>query len=205
MTASLRPQDLVVACKLVSIGKKTWTYAWLMKELSLSTSGTFNAIARLRKAGLVQGGLRTEGSEVRVVRKRLFDLLASGAIQAMFFPVKGEITRGVPTSVHAPPLKNLASSLVGVSDDLVPLVWPYSKGIVRGETLRPIHPSAIHASLTDVGLYELLALIDVLRVGKAKERKAALGMLETKILIEENGRSDLEKAPETSEKGSTDG
>ena len=59
-----------------------------------------------------------------------------------------------------------------VSDDLPP-VWPDFEGDVRGETLRPLHPMVPKAARGDRELHELLALVDVRRIGRARELKLA--------------------------------
>jgi hypothetical protein len=105
----------------------------------------------------------------------------------MFFPVRGEIVKGIPTALYAPSLKALAEQ-AGPSDDLVPLVWPEEKGKVRGESLQPIHRSAVRAAMVDAALYDLLALVDVVRLGRTKDRELALAELERKILVEESGQ-----------------
>jgi len=58
-----------------------------------------------------------------------------------------------------------------------PLVWPHPEGQVRGESLEPLYPSAVDAALKDTKLYECLALVDALRVGRARERKLAIDFL----------------------------
>jgi hypothetical protein len=48
-------------------------------------------------------------------------------------------------------------------------VWPSADGAVRGLTLEPLHKAAPKAARQDPVLYELLALIDALRDGRARE------------------------------------
>jgi hypothetical protein len=45
----------------------------------------------------------------------------------------------------------------------------------------PLHPSVPFAAMQDAKLYELLALFDALRVGKARERGMALDRLQALI------------------------
>ncbi len=51
---------------------------------------------------------------------------------------------------------------------------PYSKGTVRGHSILPLYPSVPEAALKDKQLYELLALTDALRVGRAREKELAI-------------------------------
>jgi hypothetical protein len=78
------------------------------------------------------------------------------------------VTRGVPTSYAAPPL---ARQIAGGAD--LPPVWPYAEGKQRGVGLEPLYKTVPAAALRDPVLYELLALIDALRDGRARERRLA--------------------------------
>jgi hypothetical protein len=85
------------------------------------------------------------------------------------FPAEhGEVTRGVPTSYAAEPLR----SEISPSNDLPP-VWPWPNGDTRGVGLEPLYKSAPMAALRDPVLYEFLALVDALRDGRARERNLA--------------------------------
>jgi len=72
---------------------------------------------------------------------------------------------------------NLASL---VSDDLVP-VWPDSNGKIKGRAIEPLHAGAPLVARTDKELYAMLALVDVLRVGRAREREFAEAELQRRI------------------------
>jgi len=77
------------------------------------------------------------------------------------------VTRGMPTAHAAPPL---SEEIMG--DDLPP-VWPDPEGTVRGETLEPLYRTVPMAARNDPQLYELLALVDAIRIGRARERNLA--------------------------------
>ena len=79
-----------------------------------------------------------------------------------------EVTRGVPTSCAAEPLK----SEIAVSNELPP-VWPWPEGDTRGVGLEPLYRKVPQAALRASELYELLALVDAIRDGRASERKIA--------------------------------
>jgi len=81
---------------------------------------------------------------------------------------KGALTRGVPTAYAAAPL----CQSVAASGDPPP-VWPFSEGPVRGYSFSPLHKNVPQAALKDKQLYELLALVDALRDGRARERDLA--------------------------------
>jgi hypothetical protein len=85
------------------------------------------------------------------------------------FPAEhGEVTRGIPTSHAAEPLK----SEIAVSNDLPP-VWPWHHGDTRGVGLEPLYKNVPHAALRNPALYQLLALVDAIRDGRARERNLA--------------------------------
>lgn len=60
-------------------------------------------------------------------------------------------------------------------------VWPHPNGTLRGIGVEPLHSSVPFAAMQDAGLYELLALFDALRVGKARERNMAMERLQALI------------------------
>ncbi|HEV3147196.1 MAG TPA: hypothetical protein VGZ24_00970, partial [Chthoniobacterales bacterium] len=68
----------------------------------------------------------------------------------------------------AEPLK----SEIAVSSDLPP-VWPWQDGNTRGVGLEPLYKNVPRAALHDPALYQLLALVDAIRDGRARERNLA--------------------------------
>jgi hypothetical protein len=173
----LKPQDVLVACKLLALGKTEWTFARLAGSLFISASEVHAAARRCREAGM----LRLARGKLNIVRKSFFELLTSGVPQ-IFFATKGAICLGVPTSVHARPLDG---KFPHPKETLVPLVWPHVGGIVRGESLLPIYPTVPRAIERDDLLYETLALVDVMRTGETEDRRIAANFLHQ--LIWKNG------------------
>jgi hypothetical protein len=84
-------------------------------------------------------------------------------------------TIGVPTSHSAPAFAGVFAP--GSQD----YVWPHPNGTVRGIGIAPLHPSVPFAAMQDAKLYEMLALFDALRVGRARERGMALERLQALI------------------------
>lgn len=199
----LKPQDFLVALKLVAWGDQRWTYARLAQELGLSASEAHAAIKRGIHAGLLVDaallapppvavpGVQEAPSIYRVRAKsrraasgeasatdnpawvhsrNLAEFAVHGAKYA-FAADRLPVAVGVPTSHSAP-------AFVGVfapgSDDWV---WPHPNGTARGQGVEPLHPSAPFAAMQDAKLYEMLALFDALRVGRARERGMALKRL----------------------------
>jgi hypothetical protein len=161
----LKPQDVVVALKIVAGKGEPWTYAGLGASLGMSASGVHESVQRASTAGLLTA------DERRPVKSALLEFLIHG-LKYVFPPERGRVTRGMPTSTSAPPLSERLAS-----GDEPPLVWPDRSGTVRGESLEPLYASAPQAAARDEKLYALLAVTDALRVGTAREREAARSVL----------------------------
>lgn len=170
---SLKPQDVLIVLKLHCLGERDWSFVELGKSLGISVGEGHNAVNRAKASGLIY----EREKSLRVQPKKLFDFLVHG-VPAAFFPVRGQVTRGMPTSVFAAPLNDK----ITVTEADIPLVWPTADGAVRGESLMPLYPTVPMAAAADKGLYELLVLVDGLRVGKAREKKLSIEMLEKRIV-----------------------
>jgi hypothetical protein len=168
----LKPQDVVVLLKLVALGDRGWTFQDLAVELSISQSEVHAAVRRAVAARLMTEAASATG---RPVRAALLEFLVHG-VKYAFPPERGELTRGVPTGYAAPPLDK---SIAGSSDP--PPVWPYAEGKVRGYALVPLYRTVPEAALRDAALYELLALVDAIRDGRARERSLARQALEKRL------------------------
>lgn len=164
---TLRPQDLVVLLKLLIVEEGAWNQISLAKSLFISQSEISASLKRSAYARLLQ----SKGKEV--ARQPFMDLLQYG-VPFMFPQQPGVVVRGIPTAHSAEPLVNIISS----SENYV---WPYAKGHMRGQSILPLYPSVIQAVDLDPQLYEYLALIDAVRVGRAREKNIALELLRTKI------------------------
>ena len=163
MVYNLRPQDVFVLAKLLSYRDHRPPIAEMSVDLSLSSSEIHAALKRLAFARLVS----SDSDRNRPLLDAVEEFLVHGVKYA--FPVKpGELTRGVPTSYAAPPLNTLIDA-----GSEPPPVWPSPEGHQRGVSIAPLHKSAPAAAQRDPFLYEVLALIDALRDGRARERKLA--------------------------------
>ncbi len=165
--------DIVVALKLLSIGRVP-TYAVLARELKMSASEVHAAVHRMIDAGLVD-------PESRLPRLIPLQQYLLYGVKYAFPPKRGALTRGIPTSYAAPPLAGMI-----VAEGEIPPVWASSDGKVKGYSLEPLHPSVPQAIKHDRGLYELLALVDAIRDGRARERQLAEGELSKRLKINSN-------------------
>jgi hypothetical protein len=164
MIMGLAPQDVLVLLKLVALSHQGWSYNELAIELGMSPSQVHSAIKRALAARLAQ----RKNGEITPQVRNLEELLVHG-LKYLCVPERGELTRGIPTSYGAAPLDDKFVE----SKDPVP-VWPHPEGKVRGEAFSPIFRSAPEAAMRDKGLYELLALVDAIRGGRARERSMAI-------------------------------
>ena len=81
----------------------------------------------------------------------------------------------MPTAIGGPVLRT------HFEESVESPVWPDPEGKVRGPSLQPLSPSVVEASKKDEALYEVLTLVDALRVGAARERKIASEELEARL------------------------
>ena len=61
-------------------------------------------------------------------------------------------------------------------------VWPYAKGNERGQAIEPLYSTVVEATSNDKELYELLTMVDAIRVGRIREKEIAKKELEKRIL-----------------------
>jgi len=164
----LKAQDIVVLLKL-AIQARGWTFQRVARELGLSSSVVHRSVERVAHAGLYRSSAKEPN------RPALLEFLEHG-IRYAFPPVWEGEARGTPTAWAAPPLSNeLAQS------GRNPPVWPDPRGSSRGIALKPLHPVVPAAARRDRELGELLALVDALRIGGARERNLAMRQLKKRI------------------------
>lgn len=167
----LKPQDVLLLLKIVSNNNPTWNQKPIAEALGFSQSEVSEAVARCKFSGLLAPNGKI------VMKLALMEFLQYGL--PYVFPQKpGAVVRGIPTSHSATPLKEQIQS----SEDYV---WPYGKGTVRGQAIVPLYPSVPEAALRDSVLHELLALVDALRVGRAREKELAVMELKKRLELGE--------------------
>ncbi len=172
----MSPQDIVVLLKIVTYGNAEWYQDQLADTLNISQSEISKSLKRSKFAGLI------DVSGKKVFKMALIEFLQYGI--KYVFPVQpGGLIRGVPTAHSASPLSNSI-----VSDEHY--VWPYGKGELRGQAITPLYASVVVAVQNDKKLHELLALVDALRVGRAREKEIAIKELKDRIF---NNNTNLDK------------
>lgn len=159
----MRPQDIVILLKIIASSNKNWQLKDLAAELLISPSEVSESLNRSSVAGLVNH------KKDKVHRSGLLEFLQYG-IHYVFPQQPGAIVNGMPTAHSHPFMKEFI-----VSKEYY--VWPDIHGKVRGAAIEPLYPNQTEAAKKDPLLYELLALVDVLRVGRAREIKVAVAQL----------------------------
>jgi hypothetical protein len=167
----MSPHDIVILLKIVSYGDVQWFQKPLAEALGISQSEVSKSLNRSKYAGLLAPNGKT------VMRMALLEFLQYG-LRYVFPQKPGAVVRGVPTSHSVKPLSDEIQSSEAY-------VWPYGKGTVRGHSIVPLYPSVPEAALKDEKLHELLALVDALRVGRARERELAVVALKKHLHLGE--------------------
>lgn len=169
MTHVLRPVDVPVALSLSL--QPDATFAELAQKLGISSSTAHGAVERLRFSGL----LRPAPGRNHVVNLPAFEEFLYHGIRYAFPARRERKQRGVPTS-HAAPV--LQGELGSAAD---PVVWPSALGKVVGASLEPLIPSAPAMASRLPELYDMLTLVDALRIGTARDREAGKRLLAERL------------------------
>jgi hypothetical protein len=165
--SGMRPHDIVVLIKIAAKGDSKWMMKDLSYELGISSSEVSESLNRSFIARLITPDKK------RLMRLALLDFLEHGLCYV--YPQRpGALVRGIKTAHSAPPLNEII-----VSGEHY--VWPYFEGDTRGQAIEPLHPKVPEACLKDPDFYALMAMCDVLRVGRAREKNIALAELKKRI------------------------
>jgi DNA-binding Lrp family transcriptional regulator len=165
---NLKPQDILILLKIVALGNQSWFHHTIAKELGISQSEVSQSLNRSKYAGLI------DEARKKVNKIAFTEFLLHGVAYA--FPQQpGAIVRGVLTAHAAEPLNKIINSNEKY-------VWPYAKGLERGQSIEPLYNTVVEATLSDKVLYELLTLVDAIRVGRVREKEIAKKELEKRIL-----------------------
>lgn len=160
----LQPLDVLVVLKLSASPQTAHSYAELANSLGVSVSQAHRAVGHAQSADLLSQSLQ-------VRNRSAFEMLTYGVRH--FIPGnEGAESRGMPTSYGVKPLADLFGEL-----DRVP-VWPIVGGSARGPSVQPIYKTVPLAAQQDSNLHSLLAMVDAIRVGRARERSVARTELE---------------------------
>jgi len=166
----MRPQDIVVLLKLVAAQNEYVPLVPLSQSLFISLSEISESLHRSQIANLL------DYDKKRVMRQNLLEFLEHG-VRYVFPQRPGPMVRGIPTAHSYPFMQKIFASETHY-------VWPDIKGSTIGSAIEPFYSKQVDAVKNDDKLYKLLALVDVTRVGKARETKVAVNELKKIILHE---------------------
>ena len=163
----MKPQDVVILLKIISLNDIEWTQNSLAINLEISQSEISESIKRSKYAGLIN-------TIDNKVNSRIFlDFIIYG-LKVVFPQRPGAIVRGILTAHSSPFFQDKFLSEENY-------VWPYAKGNSRGQAIIPLYKTIPHVSQYDQALYELLVIVDIIRVGKIREKELAIDILKQKL------------------------
>ena len=165
----IKPQDIAILLKLVTLGDKKWRHMDLVSALGLSQGEISFSLNRCRTVGFL------DSAKKKVMKAALLEFLIHG-LKYVFPARPGPISRGLPTAHSAAPL---SGKIVAQAEDMY--VWPYENGRARGQSIEPLYEKAPQAAEKDKALYELLTLVDAIRAGRVREQAMAVRELETRL------------------------
>ena len=156
----LKPIDLTVLAYLrTELRESSYTQVEVAAGLGISQSSVHRALQQLEHSLLLS-------SDDRPFR----DVLVY-AVQRVYPASIGAPSRGVATAWAHPSI----TEHIHAADTLV---WPTDEGDALGPSLEPLHPCVPAAARNFERFYEAMALIDVLRVGRVRERALAIRRLD---------------------------
>ena len=165
----MKNQDILILLGILTWKGSKRTYEKLSESVGVAKTPTVHAVQRLIDARLYNENLGI----VNIPATKEF--LIHGA--KYFFPhpiIVDNVTevQGFVTGISHPIFE-------GKINSLKKFVWPSAKGNEKGLPIKPLYRSIPDVCFTNMELLELLALIDVLRIGRIREVELA-----EKILIE---------------------
>jgi len=168
----MRPHDIVILLKMLTLSNKNWTFAEIAETLQISESEVSYAMERNAIAGLVSADKK------RVNKLALRDFLICG-LKYVFPPQPGSSTRGIATAHSASPVN------LRIAESSENYVWKYYKGTRRGNSIVPLYDKIPKIVENQPELYEFLTIIDTLRIGKNREIEIAIEELDKRLKINE--------------------
>lgn len=164
----MRPHDIVILIKMLTLGNEVMSMVEMADCLQISQGEISKAMDRNAIAGLVSP------DKTRVNKLALRDFLIYG-LKYVFPPQLGHSARGIATAHSAPPINKY------ITEGVEYYVWAYYKGTKRGNTIVPLYAKIPKIVENQTDLYELLAIIDTLRVGKKREVEIAISELDKRL------------------------
>jgi predicted transcriptional regulator len=166
----MRPLDIVVLLKIIAYQHFGWKTRDLSLDLGISLSEISESLNRSMIAGLI------DGTKKKVFKRNLLDFLQYG-IRYVFPVSPNSLAIGMLTAHSAPVMEG---KIISESH----YVWADLEGNSKGESIEPLFKNVPKACREDLLLYDLLALVDVFRIGKAREIKIAVDKIHELFYLE---------------------
>ena len=177
----LKPQDIVIAVKLLCLAKQDWSQGALAQSLFISVSEVNAGLKRLQQCNLIEP--HADGRRWQVKKANFREFLLHGI--AYVYPAqKSAPCHGLPPASSHPDLQQHFKP-----SSLPAMVWPNPSASCSGFALLPLYPSVIKAVSQDAELYQWLAIIDSLRDQDNAEIDVA------KVLLREKFSSRSKRLP----------
>jgi len=168
---SLKSQDTLVLCSLI------FDPDLMQKEISsltsLSTSEISLSFKRLRHARLMNSNAQI------LVYEHCLEFFVH-AVKFLFPPLLGGEVVGMKTA------SSFKKFSISKSEHSMDVVWPFLKGDTKGLAVYPIHENVPSFCCNRIEYYEFFASLDLIRVGKARERSIGKNVL--KSFVEHSAR-----------------
>lgn len=165
----MRPQDIVILLKIIAKKEKSWQNKDLAAELFISPAEITESLNRSSMAGLIDSEKKK-----KVYRQSLMEFVEHG-LHYVFPALPGTMVNGIYTAHSHPFMQKKFKSELNY-------VWPDPRGKFRGLSIEPLYKQQVKAAIQDETLYLMLALLDVIRVGRVREMSFAVYELRKQIL-----------------------
>ena len=167
MSSSIKSQDILILLYLLTLRKK-WIQIEVAKALLISPAEVSNAMNRCVIAGFINA------DKNRINKLAIREFLISGLKYTFPAEISAKV-RGIATAHSASPIKE---SIAEGSDIYV---WSYYLGTRRGYGVSPLYKTVPKIIGNNTELYELLVIVDTLRIGKAREIEIAINELNKRL------------------------
>jgi predicted transcriptional regulator len=166
----MRPLDIVVLLKIIAYQHSDWKTRDLSLDLGISLSEISESLNRSMIAGLI------DGTKKKVFKRNLLDFLQFG-IRYVFPVSPNSLSIGMLTAHSAPVMEGKI-----ISENHY--VWADIESNSKGESIEPLFKNVPKACKEDLFLYDLLALVDIFRIGKSREIKIAVDKIHELFYLE---------------------
>lgn len=153
----IKPQDVLIMLKLIVSPHASQKD--LANSLFISQGEISHGVQRLKISKLLN-------HDRKVNTEACLEFLVHG-LKYLYPAQIGTLAVGIPTSYARPGFKFVKFK----EDDIY--VWPHAEGKIRGIALKPFYETLPQASLQDEKLYSLASLVEMIRMGRAREQNLA--------------------------------